>query len=99
MDIDIPASGEITEVTRYRANIQRGDGPDQRGDVTVEMVREKDSDPETRDVRLDRSGVDLEAGEDGLVGIDDAPYAEFVYELDRAVAALETALDLDEDDG
>lgn len=45
------------EYVRRKAKIQLGDGPDQRGEVTVELVREVEERPQT-DASLDGSFAD-----------------------------------------
>lgn len=62
---------DLGEYTRRRINVQLGDGPDQRGDVTVEMVRQ--------------------------AGQENASFAEFHEETDRAVRTLKEQLNLTRD--
>lgn len=85
------------EFTRFKAKVKLGDGPDQRGEVTVETVRH---------VRPDRSTASVVIDSDaGTAAVDDVPvnhrvFGEFAFELGRATDALRNSLGLDEaDDG
>ena len=81
------------EYTRIKAKVQLGDGPDQRGEVTVEMVRER-----TEDTPLDVRTVELPDGTSVETTIDDRTFAEFYLESGRVVSALSDRLGLDPDD-
>jgi hypothetical protein len=79
------------EYTRIRANVQIGDGPDQRGDVTVETFREVDPDRRRiREVRLP-DGTEVDG-----VPANDRVFAEWYTELQRAEDALRVTLGLPE---
>lgn len=85
------------EYTRFRAKVQLGDGPDQRGEVTVETVREV-TEPRRKDrVRLPETEGDVFTGVSAVQGVpaNDKVFAEFYAELTRAGGALRDALDLD----
>jgi len=88
------------EFTRFKANIQLGDGPDQRGDITVEMVREPGEEREERSVVMPESNTDEAPSMDVTAPANDADFAEFYHELMRGRRALREALGLDaeEDD-
>lgn len=79
------------EYTRFKAKIQRGDGIDRRGDVEVEVVRERS------EVRVDLDEIEHEIADDVSVTTlaDHGPFAEFSFELERAVRLLEDQLGLD----
>lgn len=77
------------EYTRFRANIQLGDGPDRRGDVTIEIVRER----EEVASQTPRE-VELPSGERIQTETMDAAFAEFYIELDRASTTLRETLGL-----
>lgn len=89
---------EVEEYTRFRANIQLGDGPDQRGDVTVEMQREATDDRVEREVRVPSSQADRDAEVLTTAKCNDAQFAEFYNELMRGRAALSDALGLEHGD-
>lgn len=78
-----------TEYTRLKANFQRGEGVDRRGDVTIEIVRERDEDAPPRE-------IELPDGETVEVACDDATFAEFYFEAQRAESVLIETLGLDE---
>ena len=78
------------EYTRFKSKLQIGDGVDARSETTVEVVREIDEDRDpTRSVTLDD-------GTEVPFATNDAAFAEFALELDRAVAAVRDELDLDD---
>jgi hypothetical protein len=79
------------EYTRFRISAKRGDGPDQRGKVETELVRKR------AEARIDRREVEVELpdGTTKTITVDDAPFAEFIFEADRAVTMLENRLGLD----
>jgi len=90
----------LTELNRWRVNIQLGDGPDQRGDITIETVREPlpTEDVRKANIRLpDGLTAELEGSGDVIQGVraNDHDFAEFYLELLRGKAALIEALDLD----
>lgn len=87
----------LGEYTRLRANIQLGDGPDQRGDATVEVVREPES-----GISTEAREVTIPTGDDEeMVTVraraSDVAFAEFYRELTRAEQALSEALGLADD--
>lgn len=87
----------LGEYTRLRANIQLGDGPDQRGDATVEVVREPES-----GIEVEAREVTIPTGDDEeMVTVrapaSDVTFAEFYRELTRAERALSEALGLADD--
>lgn len=86
----------MSEYNRWRAHIQLGDGTDQRGDATFEMVREPQEDRRVTSVRLP-PGVELEEGEDVIQGVpaSDRQFAEFYLEMMRTREALIEGLGLD----
>lgn len=88
------------EYTRLRSKVQLGDGPDQRGETTVEIVREEPGDGrQRRTVTIPDEGVEGGTREVETF-VNDTAFAEFYYELTRARGALSEALDLeDQDDG
>lgn len=86
------------EYTRFRANIQLGDGPDQRGDVTVEMVREPGEDRAERYVAIPEAATEQAPAMDVPAQMNDAHFAEFYHELQRGRRALREALGLPDDD-
>jgi len=88
----------MDEFTRFRANIQLGDGPDQRGDITVEMVREPALDREERSVVMPESNTDEAPAMDVTAPANDQDFAEFYHELMRGRRALREALGLDSDE-
>lgn len=79
-----------TEYTKHRIQVQRGDGPDRRGKVETEIVRE----------RHDKTGkpvdVELPNGETVTVTPHSEAFGELVLESERAVAVLEERLGLDQ---
>lgn len=77
------------EFTRYRIQIQRGDGPDRRGKVEVEIQREVDPDGTTKTATLPN-------GEKAEYDSQNSAFAEFYYESERAVTLLEDRLGLSE---
>lgn len=87
---------DLGEFTRFRANIQLGDGPDQRGDVTVEVVREPSEDRHVRPVTIptgdDTADIEVESF------ADDEAFAEFYREISRARRTLAEQLGLPEED-
>ena len=85
------SNGPEGEFTRLKSSVQLGDGPDQRGDVTVEVLREKRPREgfERRDVELELPDGTVAEGD-----VDDATFAEFYTELERATRALSEALGL-----
>jgi len=86
---------DTTEYTKLRMQAQRGDGPDRRGKVEVEMLREDDEPTEDRTVSV---GVGPDGDIPAAATVDDSVFAEFHYETERAVALLEDRLGLDDDD-
>lgn len=88
----------LGEYTRIRANIQLGDGPDQRGDVTVEIVREPGEDRAERSVVMPEAATGESPVMDVTAPMNDRDFAEFYHELMRARKALNQALGLPEDD-
>lgn len=81
------------QFTRIRSNVQLGDGPDARGDVTVEIVREKTTAKRFADVTVpDGQGGTINVAD---VPMDDRAFAEWMIEMDRAVDRLRTKLGLD----
>lgn len=80
MEVDtVQSDGEYT---RFRMNIQRGEGVDRRGDVSIELVREKDGGGET--VQYENKSVE----------VDHSAFTEFAFETDRSVKLLEDRLGL-----
>jgi len=81
--------------TRHRTKIQRGDGVDNRGETVVETVRP------VSDHRVDKEKetetVELPGGATTEVVIDSEPFAEHVFEVDRAVQLLEHELGLNDE--
>jgi KaiC/GvpD/RAD55 family RecA-like ATPase len=90
-----PEDEPAGEYNRYRLKLQRGDGPDRRGDVAVEVVREVDPD---RDLKRSHE-VELPDGNTVRVATDDEAFAEFYMEARRAEGVLLDRLGLDRDDG
>lgn len=90
IDRDTDDAGEYV---RYRMQIQRGDGPDRRGKVEVEMQREH---PEARQDR-DAEEVVLPDGRTIAAQVDNAAFASFFHETDRALTLLEERLGLGEE--
>ena len=84
----------LGEYNRFKASVQLGDGPDQRGEVTVELVREPLEGREGRTV----SFPDVDDVEDALgqveAEVNDAQFAEFYIELKRSTGALRESLGL-----
>jgi hypothetical protein len=91
---------DTTEYTKVRMQAQRGDGPDRRGKVEVEMLREVEGQNEDGD-NPNRRTTTVAVGPDGNIPaaatVDDSVFAEFHYETERAVALLEDRLGLDDD--
>lgn len=94
------------EYTRFRANIQLGDGIDQRGDVTVELVREPNENRNERETGIpltdsEREHINLDGRDMEVVDTpcNDREFAEFYNELQRASNALRDALNLPDPDG
>ena len=81
------------EFTRRKAKIQVGDGPDARGEITVETVRSESesADYETVSVNIDGASTNQQ------VRIDHASFAEFAFEVERAVLVLRDQLGIDGD--
>ena len=77
--------------SRYRMKIQRGDGPDRRGDVAVEVVREVGPSKGAGKTRE----VELPNGDTVYATLDDAAFAEFYLEAQRAEGVLLDRLGLD----
>jgi hypothetical protein len=90
---------ETVEMTRFRCNVQLGNGPDQRGDVTVEMVREPNDDRNERHVIVPEAVTDEASTMNVEAPCNDADFAEFYHELERASTALRDVLGLDDDGG
>jgi hypothetical protein len=92
--------GFDAEYTRRKVKLQVGDGPDARGEVTVEMVRERAPEDETTPRH---ESVVMQTGESQRVrfGTDDAAFAEWVFEVNRSVDVLRDSLGLEDggDDG
>lgn len=87
-----------SEYTRFQMTIQRGDGIDRRGDVTVEIQRERNPGDE-RETPVDLSLTSKEFDDDAVeTTVNDAHFAEFYHEAVRATRVLEEQLGL-EDDG
>lgn len=85
-DPDVQMDGEYT---RYRMSVQRGDGPDRRGKVEVEMVREREPSRESQTVDV--------GGREVTTQMEDSAFAEFLLESDRSVRLLEERLGLNDD--
>lgn len=79
-----------TEYTRIRAKMQMGNGIDQRGEVTVETVREVEEDRTTTTVELPDGTVV------GDVPINNRAFAEFYHELERSGQALKDKLGIED---
>ena len=87
---------QMYEYTRFRAKVQLGDGPDQRGEVTVEVVREPNPDGEDEKVNDYRPVYyQLPDGTTAGATLDHRTFAEFYGELDRATDALRENLGLE----
>lgn len=84
---------EPTEITRFKMNIQRGEGVDRRGDITVETVRERD-----RGANGTEREVTLPSGETVTVETHDDAFAEFYFEAERAKRVLIQTLGLTDAD-
>ena len=84
------------EYTRFKAKIQLGDGPDRRGEVTVETVRER-----TEDDTLTVQNIDMPGNGNGdvtgEVSVNHDNFGEWYLELSRARRALVEQLDLEEE--
>lgn len=95
----MPREGDpADEFVRFKAKIQRGDGPDQRGEVTVETVRELPVDSPGH-----RADVDVLLPDGEVLTVEDievqsGPFAEWYFEMQRAELALRETLGLIEDD-
>lgn len=103
---EIPEVEQTDEYTRLSMTIQRGDGIDRRGDVTVDIKRDRPpraqrtnesviipTEPNSRDgsPATNRSQS---------VTVDHETFAEFYHEVQRATHLLEQRLGLlDDDDG
>lgn len=85
----------VEEYTRFEADIQLGDGPDQRGSIEVEVLRGTDGNRNPRQVKIpvDGDGLDVEVATE----VSDEAFAEFYYELQRSSMALKNALGLEDD--
>lgn len=87
---------EHGEYTRFKAKVQLGDGPDQRGEITVETVRERTDDGDTT-----THEVDVPVGDEyditATPRLDHNNFGEFYLELQRGRDALAEALDLDDE--
>lgn len=85
---------DFTEYTRFKSKVKLGDGPDQRGEVTVETVRET---VEGEQGEVD--GVELPNGETvDFVPANNREFAEFYHELTRSAAALRQTLGLEDEE-
>ncbi len=91
-------SDEEGEYTKFRAKVQLGDGPDQRGSIEVELQREPDEDREERFVAMPESATMESPSMDVEAKMNDAQFAEFYHELSRGTEALRQSLGLEEDD-
>lgn len=84
------------EYTRLRANLQLGDGPDQRGDRTLEMVRSRNGAEATAageildDEEMEMFGIDP----DLQLEVDDTTFVEFYHESKRTAAVLADQLEI-----
>lgn len=83
-----------SEFVRFQSKIQLGEGVDRRGDVTVEMLRERPS----LGRRTQHQDVELPSGETVTITTDDEAFAEFYFELQRTRDVLRRTLGLDRDD-
>lgn len=85
---------EPDEYVKFEMKVQRGDGPDRRGDVRVELQREIDDVDRTEKLMVSRPD-----GEDVRVETNPhhSAFGEFVYETERAVDLLCNRLGLDDD--
>lgn len=83
-DFQIEQDGEYT---RFRMNVQRGEGVDRRGDVSVEMIREREP--------ASTAKIKFEDGEQKTL-VDNETFAEFVFETRRAVKLLEDRLGIED---
>lgn len=79
------------EYTRVRANVQIGDGPDQRGDVTVEIQRH------TTAERTKERVVEIPNGSGYRTEADDQIIAELYLQTQRAQEVLADVLGLEGD--
>lgn len=82
--------------TRLRLNFQLGDGPDQRGDMTVEVSREVDPDAERK---TDEVQIPLDDGQTRTVAAptNDEVFAEFYNEVSRSERVLREVLGLEDE--
>lgn len=80
------------EYTRFRTNIQLGDGPDQRGDMTVEIVRVIDEETPRRETHAVTHEGPIETA------LTDAHFAEFALEVGRATDLLKNELGLTDEE-
>lgn len=79
-----------TEYTKFSSKIQLGDGVDQRGDIQVEIARDRPSLG-----RRNEHTVELPSGDEVTVTVDDEAFAEFYFELQRSTDVLRESLGLD----
>lgn len=82
------------EFVRFRINIQRGDGPDRRADVTVESVRQVSPDSSAH-----RTDVEVLLPDGETMVVEDVPveseaFASWYFEVQRADLALRDRLGL-----
>lgn len=84
---------ETTEYTKFETKIQLGDGVDRRGDVRVEMVRER---PRGGSAGVTQRAVTVPGGEEVTITTDDKAFAEFYFEAGRAAGVLREKLGLEE---
>lgn len=87
----MPDEDAESEYTRFQSKIQLGDGVDRRGDIQVEIVRERAPPSE-----LTAREVTLPSGETVAVGTDDTAFAEFYFEVQRKTDVLREQLGLDD---
>lgn len=78
--------------TRLKMNFQLGDGPDQRGDMTVEVSRAVDPDAPRKTRK-----VQLPGGARITAPTNDEVFAEFYNECDRGERVLREVLGLEDD--
>lgn len=83
------------EYTRFKAKIQLGDGPDQRGEVTVETVRERGED-DIGTLEKVELPEEVEGHNITSARINHEDFGEFYFELARARAALAEQLGLED---
>lgn len=94
---------EPGEFTRLKMKMQLGDGPDRRGEITVETVRERDEDSPLTEMGMENVPIGIRDGEVDLVDVEGVPvdhatFAEFMLETQRARALLRKRLGLDDED-